>query len=828
MAILASLDHGVNSIDGLFILPYRRLRYYKKLYSKLLQSTQPGRSDHQHLSAANDKIVELMSACVASQQHSVLDDDDNDQQEDYDEEEEQHEEEQEEPEEGAAASPTKQPVEEEVVAFPPLPKPPPLSQHQSFASDAERKSFRASVDEMPPPPPLRSPTKSDQQFADASRTSSFAASSVSHPASLAGTASSDQRSSGNQNTTNNTFNSMGSSSSNTQQSSFTSLSQSFHSMALSSAEELENKLNTSKTLDVFSLSPKHCRLQMNPPGMPFTRTIRQSGDVAMSFRLSDTSLRQRQARLSPEVESQLDTEVHTSRARIVLLTDLFLLCEHADERSSDPDAMLLLFPPLAGKHLRAVPNEQDPEGREFEILIMQRETIGIRCASRDERDRWLMQFAECAAFVPPPSSFTFSLPSSSEKKKVVSLTHVVMTEPLKLNTDPRTLHRAESNVSEATMDASMANGGGTFSPTLPGSASPNLGVPPKSPVSSAYSSNRSSDHGHSSAGPHRAPSWASSNAPSGSRGASPLGWQPQPGLPGRDPRPFGGAAGGPMLPPPPPQHPADAYRNNSSQPPSRSPSAYSMPLNGNAGGGPPGPGAPMMPPMRKDSAPGQRSPQMGGPPPGAQVQFGSPPAVPRMPDQYGSTYGYSPRGPPSQAGSSNYDGGMSPPRPDLSRQMTTFEVRPNDDSPPPSPRHAGPVTNTIIEQMKCKVFLQTNHQQWKSLGSSKLVLYLQMPGNYKQLVVNANDKNQTILISTIIMDDGVERVAKTGVAIELSDQGLRTGIIYMLQVSCTLNPLLSITVAHLTSLQLKNESGATTLYNKLLSKFGTHSLSGNT
>ena len=28
----------------------------------------------------------------------------------------------------------------------------------------------------------------------------------------------------------------------------------------------------------------------------------------------------------------------------------------------------------------------------------------------------------------------------------------------------------------------------------------------------------------------------------------------------------------------------------------------------------------------------------------------------------------------------------------------------------------------------------------------------------------------------------VERVAKTGVAIELSDQGLRTGIVYMLQL----------------------------------------------
>lgn len=118
----------------------------------------------------------------------------------------------------------------------------------------------------------------------------------------------------------------------------------------------------------------------------------------------------------------------------------------------------------------------------------------------------------------------------------------------------------------------------------------------------------------------------------------------------------------------------------------------------------------------------------------------------------------------------------------LSRQKTVFEIQPGDDSPPASPQKDVPVKNTIIAEDKCKVFLQTNHQQWKSLGSSKLQLYEQQPTNIKQLVVNANNKEKTILISTIVMADGVERVGKTGVAIELSDQGLRTGIIYMLQV----------------------------------------------
>jgi len=111
----------------------------------------------------------------------------------------------------------------------------------------------------------------------------------------------------------------------------------------------------------------------------------------------------------------------------------------------------------------------------------------------------------------------------------------------------------------------------------------------------------------------------------------------------------------------------------------------------------------------------------------------------------------------------------------------------DDPSPPNSPvaesrPNVGPVTSTISAQMKCKVFLQQQHAQWKSLGSARLKLYRQDPTNIKQLVVEADNKEKTVLISTIVLTDGVERVGKTGVAIELSSQGSRTGIIYMLQL----------------------------------------------
>ncbi|KAH9858197.1 hypothetical protein C2E23DRAFT_170700 [Lenzites betulinus] len=123
-----------------------------------------------------------------------------------------------------------------------------------------------------------------------------------------------------------------------------------------------------------------------------------------------------------------------------------------------------------------------------------------------------------------------------------------------------------------------------------------------------------------------------------------------------------------------------------------------------------------------------------------------------------------------------------------------------EPSPPGSPveerRQTGPVTSVISAQMKCKVFLKREHAQWKSLGSARLRLYREDPTNIKQLVVEAENRDKTVLISTIVLTDGVERVGKTGIAIELSDKGLRTGIVYMLQ--------------------LRNEKSASGLFDQLL------------
>lgn len=60
------------TLDRLFELPVHRIRYYKKLYAKLLRSTQEGRSDHALLVTANEKLAKLEQLAEEGKARSVL------------------------------------------------------------------------------------------------------------------------------------------------------------------------------------------------------------------------------------------------------------------------------------------------------------------------------------------------------------------------------------------------------------------------------------------------------------------------------------------------------------------------------------------------------------------------------------------------------------------------------------------------------------------------------------------------------------------------------------------------------------------------------------
>lgn len=65
------------TLDALFSLPLDRLLYFKKLYGKLLKSTQPGKSDHNLLVGANEKLDWLVDMSRESGERRVTDTDGN-------------------------------------------------------------------------------------------------------------------------------------------------------------------------------------------------------------------------------------------------------------------------------------------------------------------------------------------------------------------------------------------------------------------------------------------------------------------------------------------------------------------------------------------------------------------------------------------------------------------------------------------------------------------------------------------------------------------------------------------------------------------------------
>ncbi|KAI0756608.1 hypothetical protein C8Q80DRAFT_1264647 [Daedaleopsis nitida] len=805
------------TLDDLFLLPKARLKYYKKLYNRLLKSTTPGRSDHRMLSGAIEKLDNLLATLDSRSDVCV----------------------------GGSIpkSETQNPIEteDEVVI--------------------DMRTRQSAL--VPQPRPQDSaPSSPSQRASDSTRASGSLSSS--------GRRSEDTAPTTDSRTSTSTL-----------------------SMPIT---DLERRLSTERTLDIFTMKPKQVRLQIAPPNLHYTRELRCSTPVVLSFTPRSTG-----------------TEVVQERGHVFLLTDLMLVCEKMSPKEMEvagrdgPD-MWLLYPPLAGKHLRVAPVDD----LSLSVTILRKETLIMRADSMAFRDRLIADFRDCIEAAssllpssknpPPPVPALPSMPGNMPRPPSVPLDRTSETEvsaerfsgslsPTRA-TSPASSQSRRSNdppsrvnsTGAALADAALSGDMGRIHIGLP---------PPQSPVGPA-------DQGFpprasSAASGPRGPGFGSGQVmPPGGFGPGQI-MPPRPGQfgpgqfgPGQvmPPQAFGPGhvmspngppgPGGPMGRAPPsaflPNGPPGPQRNPSfghgppppgpnGMPPSRQPSLNTgppgppggpgfIPRQPSINAGPPQigqsyqgmpPGPPqhgMGPGMGRGFPPGPPRPGMGPVGPGPAYPPPRPPSEPsmdglrKMPSTrslggQGPPHPHMNGGPPPMPG---YPGDFPPPQPGYLQRNGSSSSLPNlaapqprpllpsaqmsmrsvstagsfsieDPSPPGSPveetrRQTGPVTSVVTAQMKCKVFLKQQHAQWKSLGSARLRLYREDPTNIKQLVVEADDKNKTVLISTIVLTDGVERVGKTGVAIELSDKGMRTGVVYMLQ--------------------LRNEKSAGGLFNELL------------
>ncbi|OJA10815.1 hypothetical protein AZE42_00266 [Rhizopogon vesiculosus] len=804
-------DPSLWTLDVLFLLPKGRLLYYRKLYNRLLKSTTPGRSDHRLLTGALEKLDDLLETLEARSQVKVG--------------------------------------------------------HSPSVSSSLLPPITSDVGHEYTPSPVTSPSTELNEMHNQLLSGQFGAGSASANTSVRGSGSSHRE----------RF---------SRETEVTSISRDSRAPLPTSIAELEKRLATDTTLDIFTMEPKQIRLQMSPPTLPYTRELKLSASVIVHFTPRSTGV----------------GVVH-QQGVVHILSDLFLICEKMslDDRVAagvDGPDMRLCYPPLSGKVLKvtAVPDQDTA----LQISIMRKETLILEANSTQARDEIVKEFNECIAFartmagaasepVPPlpkgphvspvvgppsanqgfpsreqienpsqrsvpqeqvatssvstaehpgiPSAPNFSLPRITSQQnfapRKTSLGQFVPGQVLSgngnispsgegfgahqmqsLQSAQRTpsLHNAPSGVSYPARKSSTVQIVNSPHPP-PSSFTPGQVMPParsasmtrspppvpnqdasmgsapqrvySPPVAQGYTQQPSLQHQPSVHSLHSHPSMHSHQV-------SPHLLHQRPSMHQHLPHPQSAP-------------PHSQSTNFSQQPIHTQPfPSRSMGLGGPPHGIPP-PRPPSEPPSssgrlhKASSSRSLHSQYEHGPGPGPAPPLPSLPGALPMPSRP-----YAQRKDSFSSVNSANSATMRPllPSQQINSRANSFsESTFHDPSPPTSPieepKPLGPVKSTVSEKTKCRVFHQQQHAQWKSLGSAQLTLYCQEPTNVKQLVVEADSKDKTVLISTIVLTDGVERVGKTGVAVELSDaKGARTGIIYMIQ--------------------LRNEKAAGGLFDKLL------------
>ncbi|CAG8663600.1 4651_t:CDS:2 [Rhizophagus irregularis] len=102
--------------------------------------------------------------------------------------------------------------------------------------------------------------------------------------------------------------------------------------------ELENQIDTSRVMDLFTKQPKKLNIQLLPPNLPFKREIILNSDFIV---------------ILPDGDGSDNHRAHTN-AHLILFTDLLIICQRLtpEEKKSNPTKEFwLLYPPLSARHL---------------------------------------------------------------------------------------------------------------------------------------------------------------------------------------------------------------------------------------------------------------------------------------------------------------------------------------------------------------------------------------------------------------------------------------------------------------------------------------------
>lgn len=617
------------------------------------------------------------------------------------------------------------------------------------------------------------------------------------------------------------------------------------SILLQSLDQMQTRIDSTHTVDIFTMEPKNCRLQLVLPGLSFERALRLTDGAKL------------------EILPAQGKPLMIQHARLILLTDLILVAE--DVALSPPGApdIKLIFPPLSGRFIDAFDDTRWGPAC-VRLSIMNRVSMVIHLASTERKHEWLQALSACKSFsghlrphqnqspspsksapqitAPMPSQMTSRPPTRSQTPNQPSKVPAPLSS-LARPPQPLVPSGQSSRPAQAAQpgtpsmvrppilpDALMPGTPGAQStrhepapaPSLVHSGlgmaarpAPPLSAPSAMPVSSASSPPTPSASFHPTAQNVR--TGQESTVPRPSIGTPFTSAQNKavrpPALPPLLPHTITNAnlPGVPLAeqdisfvsPPLSPELPtrANSLASQDSFPriPRRLDTPDSM-LQRPDDATRPGGSTAMSFGSASEKAMGNMIPQSPGPeqrrsplfvrnpirtatvpvPAASASASSSPPQPPRA---LGRSASQSQLGEHIQSNGAVLPSQMNRDKPQ--RNSNEWMHEPDDEENDNDVANARRMlaheaqSFNLCAQMRCKVFLKHSYAQWRALGPARLRLYHLRPSNTNQLVVE-NDKKT--IISSIILPIAVQRVGRTGLAVELSDYGRLTGVVYMLHM----------------------------------------------
>lgn len=738
------------TLDRFFELPIVRLVFYKKLYGRLLRNAQPGRSDHTLLLTANEKLDALNERAQRQK-----------------------------------ASPGPLPADQRALASassPPTTDPRPLSPMTPTMGRALVPPHEGAV-----PAPVPAWTHSAQSITSSIRSQSL--------------------------------------------------------------DQMQARIDSTCTIDIFTMEPKNCRLQLVLPGLSFERALRLTDGAKL------------------EILPAQGKPLMIQHARLILLTDLILVAEDVTPSAPGAPDVKLIFPPLSGRFIDAFDDTRWGPAC-VRLSIMNRVSMVMHLATTERKHEWLQALSVCKSFSGHPRPQQDKPPSPSKSAPQIAPLapgQVTSRPPARSQTpnEPTKVHAPLSPVPRPPVPRPPVPHGPPGHSSRPPQAAqpgaPSMVRPPTSPdslvqgTSSAQNARveqaSASSLVHSGAGtvggpvqpssaPRMMPVYGAPAPPRPSALGAPTAQNVRMGQESTLPRPSMGA-------------PFTSGQNKTARPPALPPLLPHTITNGNL---------PPVPLAEQDTS--FASPPLSPEPPTRANSLASQDSFPRIPhrlDTPDSMLQQRPDDAPRPGGSTAMSfgsasekamGNMIPQAPGPEQRRSPLFVRnpirtatlpmpatsaSDLSSPSQLPRVLSrsasqsrlgehiPSNGTVLPsqmvrdkpqrnsnewmhepddddndisnsrrmraheaqsfnlcaQMRCKVFLKHSYAQWRALGPARLRLYHLRPSNTNQLVVE-NDKKT--IISSIILPIAVQRVGRTGLAIELSDYGRLTGVVYMLHM----------------------------------------------